>query len=404
MNKSRPTVWLACLLGAFGTLPAQEVKSPPVESSWLAHGFTAAQREEIRTAFRMGIEKKFIPGGALLIVHKGEPVFREAFGLADLETKRPFTVADPCRIASLTKPHTSTLLALLVEQGKLAWDDPVDKYLPYFAGVTVRGKGPATRSPRIRELLSHTAGFPGQPAIDSGKWKIKTDGTIADTVEDLPRQGLATEPGSVFAYTGLGYMVAGRIAEIITGREFGALMSEKLLAPIGAATATFFPSAELQAKMPIPYDRGSGEFVKIDVVKRAEIAGNFPNPAGRLISTLDDVGKFLSLHRNRGIAGGQRLLAAESLKALYRAQPATGPNGYGLGFNVLKVDADGVGVRIRHTGASGTFAQLDFENDFYFVILTQVPQTQTQPFRDRLLRAINSVFAPESAAKGAGKK
>lgn len=397
---------LVCLLVTPDAPAAQEKTSPAVEQAWLDHGFTAAQREEIRAAFRWGIERKFVPGGSLLIFHRGDAVLREAFGLADLEAKRPFTVADPCRIASITKPHTATLLALLVEQGKLAWDDPVDKHLPYFKGVTVRGREAAVRSPRIRELLSHTAGFPGQPAIDSGKWTVKSDGTLADAVQDLPRQGLAAEPGTVYAYTGLGYMVAGRIAEVITGLEFGALMAERLLAPMGATTATFYPSAELQAKIPTPYQRKDGEFVKLDLARRADAAGNFPNPAGRLISTLDDVGRFLLLHRNRGVADGRRLLAAGSLAALYRAQPNTGagPNGYGLGFNVLKTDANGVGVRIRHTGASGTFAQLDFEHDFFFVILTQVPQTQTQPFRDRLLPAIYAVFAPGDVTRRAVRK
>jgi CubicO group peptidase (beta-lactamase class C family) len=117
--------------------------------------------------------------GALLIIHRGEPVFREGFGVASLENGKPFTIDAPSRIASVTKPHTSTLIAMLVEQGKLAWDDPVDKYLPTFAGIAVRDKGPATRTPKIRELLSHTAGFPGQPAIDSGRWKIKTTCTLA---------------------------------------------------------------------------------------------------------------------------------------------------------------------------------------------------------------------------------
>jgi hypothetical protein len=68
----------------------------------------------------------------------------------------------------------------------------------------VRGNGPATRSIKIRELLSPTAGFPGQAAIDAGQWRIKQDGTLADAVADLPQQGLATEPGTAYAYTGLG--------------------------------------------------------------------------------------------------------------------------------------------------------------------------------------------------------
>jgi len=86
------------------------------------------------------------------------------------------------------------------------------------------------------------------------------------------------------------------------------------------------------------------------------------------------------------------LVKPETLAALYERQPATGRTGYGLGFNVLKVNAKGEGVRIRHTGASGTFAQLDFENDLILVLLTQVPQVQTEPFRAGLLKTVGDIF------------
>jgi CubicO group peptidase (beta-lactamase class C family) len=391
--------WLVPVASADDQLAVSAVKDAKAEEAWARHGFTAAQRDSIRAALQRGIDQKFVPGGALLIIHRGEPVLREGFGVASLETANPFTIDAPCRIASLTKPHTSTLIAMLVEQGKLAWDDPVDKYLRSFAGIAVRDKGPATRRPKIRELLSHTAGFPGQPAIDSGRWKIKTTGTLADAVADLPAQGLATEPGTVYAYTGLGYMVAGRIAELVTGKEYGAHMQEMLLEPIGAKAATFYPSDELKARMPTAYERKGGEFVKLDPASRPRAAAAFPNPAGSLISTLDDVGQLLMLHRNRGQVNGKQLVKPESLQALYQPQPATGRTSYGLGFNVLKLNAKGDGVRVRHTGASGTFAHLDLENDLIFVLLTQVPQTQTQPFRDGLLKAIADVFAaPDSGA------
>jgi CubicO group peptidase (beta-lactamase class C family) len=91
------------------------------------------------------------------------------------------------------------------------------------------------------------------------------------------------------------------------------------------------------------------------------------------------------------MAVGNRVAAAATLRELYKPQPATGRQGYGLGFNVLKRGADGYGVRIRHTGAAGTLAELDFENDIGIVVLTQVPQNQTQPFRDRLMREIYAV-------------
>jgi len=169
------------------------------EKAWLSHGFTEAQRGSIRAACQWGIENKFVPGGALLLVHRGETVFREGFGVADLKTGRPFAADAPCRLASVTKPHTSTMMAMLAEQGKFAWDDPIDKYMPCFKDVKVRGKEAAARQPKIRELLSHTAGFAGKKALESGQWKIKSDGALKDAVEDLPRQGLAAEPGTVFA-------------------------------------------------------------------------------------------------------------------------------------------------------------------------------------------------------------
>jgi CubicO group peptidase (beta-lactamase class C family) len=387
---------LPCLLGGVSAddqVAASAVKDAKAEEAWLRHGFSAAQRDSIRATLQRGIDQKFVPGGALLIIHRGEPILREGFGVASLETGKLFTIDAPCRIASLTKPHTSTLIAMLVEQGKLSWDDPVEKYLPSFVGITVRDKGAAARAPKIRELLSHTAGFPGQPAIDAGRWKVKTTGTLADAVADLPTQGLAAQPGTVYAYTGLGYMVAGRIAELVTGKEYGALMQEMLLEPMGAKTATFYPPDELKARMPTAYERKDGEFVILDHASRPRAAAAFPNPAGSLISTLDDVGRLLLLHRNRGQVDGKQLVKPESLQALYQRQPATGRTGYGLGFNVLKVNARGEGIRVRHTGASGTFAQLDFENDLIVVLLTQVPQTQTQPFRDGLLKAIGDVFS-----------
>ncbi|MCX7011857.1 MAG: serine hydrolase [Candidatus Sumerlaeota bacterium] len=379
---------------AVGKTQPEAKKPDAVEQAWLDHGFTEAQREAIRAACRWGIENKFVPGGSLLLMHRGETVFREGFGVADLESGRPFAADLPCRIASITKPHTATMIAMLVEQGKFGWDDPIDKYLPYFAGVTVRDKGPAPRMPKIHELLSHTAGFAGKSAIESGKWEVKRDGSLEEAVKDFPRQGLAAEPGTVFAYTAMGYMVAARIAEVVTGKEYPALMEEMLLRPIGATTATFHPSEELEAKAPVAYDRPPSGLVAIDRSAMGAGMGSLINPAGSLISTLDDVGRFLLLHRNHGLVDGRRVVAAESLQRLYRPWRATAAAGYGLGFNVLKTGPDGVGVRIQHTGASGTLAQLDFERDYIVVLFTQVRGTRIGPFRDQVLKAIRSVFAP----------
>ena len=390
----------AFLVGTWGfsasAATSVSMADPAGERAWLAHNFTATQRDSLREVWRWGIAEKFVPGGAMLIVHRGEIVFREAFGVADLATGRPFTVDAPCRLASVTKPFTATLFARLVEEGRLAWDDPVDKYLPEFAALEVRGQGRAKRAPLIRELLSHTAGFPGTDERRAGTVDIPPESTLADVASVLARAGLVSQPGSGYAYSGFGYMVAGRVAEVATGREFSALLHEKLLAPIGADRAVFLPSATtaLRKLLPVMYDRTDGRLVPATAAGREDASMKFPNPGGGLVATLDDVGRFLCLHRDRGMAAGTPLLQPASLRALYTRQPATNREGYGFGFNLLHAGADGVADRVQHTGASGTLALIDFQRDLLVVVLTQVPTKQRQPFGNRINQAVAAIFPP----------
>ena len=396
----RPLATAAFLIGTWGLAAAAPTPAALAdaagEKAWLAHGFTAAQRDSLREVWRWGMAERFVPGGAMLIVHRGETVFREAFGVADLATGRPFTVDAPCRLASVTKPFTATLFARLVEAGWLAWDDPVDKFLPEFAKLEVRGQGRAKRAPLIRELLSHTAGFAGNDERRSGAVEISPGSTLAEVAATLARAGLVREPGSGYAYSGFGYMVAGRVAEVATGREFSALMHEQLVEPIGAGRAVFHSSAaaDLLARMPVMYDRIGGSLVPVAAAGREDAAVRFPNPGGGLVATLDDVGRLLRLHRDRGVAADTSLLLPASLRALYVRQAATNREGYGLGFNLLHAGADGVADRVQHGGASGTLALIDFQRDVFVVVLTQVPTKQRLPFGKRLSQAIDSIFPP----------
>src|SRR5262245_39917326 len=106
-NAQRLRSWLTANLteSPLTVGPAEQQRDAASERAVSRHGFSDEQREVIRTALRGGVERKFVPGGALLIIHQGEPVFREGFGLADMESQRPFTPDAPCRIASLTKLH-----------------------------------------------------------------------------------------------------------------------------------------------------------------------------------------------------------------------------------------------------------------------------------------------------------
>lgn len=393
----RSIVFLLLLASGFSSSSSAAEKSakesppdPKVEKSWIEHGRTAAERDRLRNIMKEGIERGLVPGGSVLVMHRGEVIFREAFGVADLKSKAPFTVEAPCRIASVTKPHTSTLIAMLVEDGLLKWDDPVDKHLPFFKGLKVRGAGEAKRTPVLSELLSHTAGFPGNVVTKAGDWPIRRDGTLGHVVEDIAAKGLVAQPGAAYAYTGLGYLVAGRIAEVVTGQEFAALMQKRLLDPIGAKDAGFRPAAEVRAKIPTPYERKAGKLELVDVATKMETAWDIPNPGGGLISTLDDVAKLALLHRNKGLVGDKRLVAEDSLRQLYKPQPGSRKAGYALGFHVEKLGSDGYGTRVRHVGASGPILEIDFENDLAVIVFTQVPQSAQ--LRDRVIQETYKIF------------
>jgi CubicO group peptidase (beta-lactamase class C family) len=356
---------------------------------------TDAQQEEILAAFQAGIDQKFIPGGALMLIHRGEVIMSEAFGVADLETQRPFLTSSPCRVASLTKPHTATLLVKLAAAGKVSLDVPVDTYLPEFKGIRVQGKGPAAEAPTLLQCLSHTAGFPGNNALKAGKFTVILDGELSDVIADLATKELVAEPGTRSAYSRLGYMTAGRVAEVVTGRPYPELLQTLLLKPLGAETATFTPSEAMRALMPVPYERTKAGFQP----RPGTGLGTAINPGGSLVSTLGQVARLLLMHRNKGRIGTQEFIPAKLLAKMYQPQPSTPGVGYGLGFNIMRRRADGTAARIRHTGASGTLAVIDFDQDLIIIVLTQVPQQQTNRWRNRLMQTINGVF-PRSTNRG----
>jgi arylsulfatase A-like enzyme/CubicO group peptidase (beta-lactamase class C family) len=370
----------------------QQQQAALPQGEWELHGFNAQQREQIRAAFQSGIDRKFIPGGALMLLHEGEVVLSEAFGVADLESGRPFRTSSPCRIASLTKPHTATLLVKLAAEGKVTLDAPVNMWLPEFNDVRVRGAGTTTTAPTLLQCLSHTAGFPGNNALKSGKFSVKLNGDLSDVIADLATKELVAEPGTRYAYSRLGYMTAGRVAEVVTGRPFPELMESLLLKPLGAKVATFIPSTDVLDRMPVPYERTKSGFH----LREGRGLGTAINPGGSLVSNLDNVARLLLLHRNGGRIGTHPFLSADLLKQMYRSQPSTPGAGYGLGFNIMKRFPDGTAARIRHTGASGTLGIIDFERDLLIIVLTQVPQQQTLRWRNALVEKINDVF-PRSA-------
>lgn len=378
---------LISVLSIFLICVSAHATSPVPTGDWKAHGLDESHRNKIRAAFQKGIDGKFIPGGSLTIIHKGEIILKEGFGVADLESKEPFDANAPCRIASLTKPHTTTTIALLAEKGLLSFSDPLSKYIPAFKKLKVRGNAGYAKPITLAMCLSHTAGFASNNELKAGKLNLNWNGSLEEVVDELATKDLFYEPATSYGYGRLGYMAAARVAEIVTGKPFEQVMTDELFAPLGSTESTF-DYESMKDQIPTPYVRTKSGFQE----RTGEPMGTVINPGGSLIATSDNVARLLLLHRNRGKVDGKRIVSEEILQQMYQSQPGRGKAKYGFGFNILAQRADGSTSRIQHTGASGTIGIIDFDLDLIVISLTQVPQVQTNKWRGPMLKTIFDTF------------
>lgn len=354
--------------------------------TWLDHGFTKQQRRQIgrhlATCDKVG-ENGGVAGGAFALYHRGDLVFKKAFGQSNRDKGTEFTTRDPVRLASASKPITATVIMMLHDRGYLDVDEPISTYLEEFQGVRLRGKGKAKRAPTVREMLTHMGGLPANRDVDDDRRASLFSSGTETLVRATTRFGLAYEPGEDEIYSGVGFIIAARAAEVVMGgRDFEQIMKEVLLDPLGMTSTTFRATEDIVARMPVLYSLQEGTFVaEADLPVEG---GDSPiNPAGGLLSNLDDMALFYGLHANQGIHEGKRYMGAEALADMYVAHSRSGE--HGLGFNVeFTNDGEHTG-RVMHGGKSGVYAWLDFENELVGILLAQTDTTGNRDFRFKLV-------------------
>ena len=326
-----------------------------------SHGVTKKQVDLLSESLRQAVDQQQVAGCSLIVVHKGETVFREAFGHADLESKRPFTTNELLPIASVSKPFLATVLMSLVEQDKLKLDDPVEKYLTEFKGIKVKGSQSPARKMTIRHLLSHTAGFWGNKNITPEKMDLIRNfkRPLAEAVELIAEYDLVYEPGTRWTYSGTGYCVAGRVAEVVLGQSLEEIASDALFRPLGLNRTTYVPSKVVRKTVPISYLRIDGKLQRQrSVAEVAEI--RFILPGGSLFTTLDELAVFGQMHLNDGVYNGKRILSEESVNEMRRLQAPDRPQrSYGLGWFRGDVSSSGLADQVFHGGALGAHFRID---------------------------------------------
>ena len=292
------------------------------------------------------VDKHELAGAVALVIDKEKVLSVEAVGFADVAGRQVMKADAMFWIASQTKPMTATAVMMLVDEGKVALDDAVGKYLPEFRSQMVvaemDGDHALLRRPAhpitIREVLSHMSGMPFQSALETPTHDIVP---LAALVRSYAITPLVTEPGTRYQYSSAGINIAGRIIEVVSGMKYEDFMQQRLFNPLGMKDTTFWPTKSQSRRVAKSYRPDAtktnlGEFqISQLAYPLSDRTRRFPIPAGGLFSTAQDTARFCQMLLNGGEWIGRRYVSEAAFKELVKRQtPASVKDSYGLCFTV----------------------------------------------------------------------
>lgn len=356
--------------------------------------------DELTDAFEDQVQAGRIPGAVLWVCHKGATVLQTTLGVLDPARSVPMPLNAIFRIYSMTKPITSVAVLMLLEEGLIALDEPVRKYLPEFTNLkvgveepssagTVLVLQPATSEMTVRDLLRHTSGLTygtfekslvKDEYIKSGVESRKLNNQ--DFVKKLAELPLAYQPGTTWEYS-RATDVLGALVERKSGLTLGQFFTTRIFAPLGMVDTGFFVPGDETARLAEPFalDPETQAPVRVIDVRRPP---NFESGGGGLVSTLADYIAFQSMLRNKGILGDVRLLRTETVEMMTRDHLGSisrglfylpGPDyGFGLGVAVRLRSSD-AGQRGEYCwgGVAGTYQWVDPAREVAAILLIQAP-------------------------------
>ena len=296
-----------------------------------------------------------VPAASVAVMQNGE-VFATAHGLLSKATGVEATTEAVFQIGSITKLWTTSLAMQLVDEGRLGLDEPVRAYLPEFRVADEQASAAIT----VRQLMTHTAGFGGDVFTDTGYG----DDCVEKYVTSLAGQDQLFPPGEYHSYNNAGFVVLGRIIEVLRGRSFDQCLKEHLIGPLKlthAATGPYEAILHRAAVGHVRLDEGAEpEPASVWALQRST------GPAGSMFAmSASDLMVFATMHLDGGSApDGSRLLSERATRAIQGAQvtlPRIGTcdQAWGLGWAIYNLD--GGGQVIGHDGATigqGAFFRL----------------------------------------------
>ena len=333
-----------------------------------ALGFDSAALAVAATYLRAEVDSNAFPGAVLAVGRHGRLALLAAVGQYGVGEKKPVTAATVYDLASLTKVvGLTTACMLLVDDGKLALDAPVQRYLPAF-------QGPAKEEVTVRELLTHTSGLPDWRPL------YRETATRAEALALVDTTPLRAPPGERYVYSDLGAMVLMQVVEAIAREPLDSFLASRVFGPLGMAATRYVPPPSWW-RMTAPTEEDTtfrhrmlrGEVNDANAGRLDGISGH----AG-LFSNAGDLSRFAAMLLNGGALDSLQLIHSETVAEFTRRQDLPRGSSRALGWDTPdepRPASSSAGTRLSarafgHTGHTGTSMWMDPDRDLFIILLT----------------------------------
>ncbi|MCP4659718.1 MAG: serine hydrolase [bacterium] len=352
---------------------------PPLqpERPWVAMA-------EVDSVLDRFLAQKAFPGGVVAVGSRGALVHLRPFGRLSYDEDSPAVTADTIYdLASLTKVvATTTMAMILVDEGRLDLDKPVQDFLPRF-------QGPGKEAVTVRHLLTHSSGLDWWGPLYE---EIRGKAAYLDRIQAMD---LVYEPGTRSKYSDLGVTLLGAILERVAGRPLDAFVRERVFEPLGMTDTLFRPGPDrLERIAPTEHDPWRGRMIRGEVHDENAFAMGGVAPHAGLFGTAPDLARFAQMLLNGGVLEHERIVSRETAETFTRRAGIPGSS-RALGWDTKSPEKSSAGSLFSsrsfgHTGFTGTSIWIDPERELFVILLTN----RVHPTREnQLIRQVRPAVA-----------
>jgi CubicO group peptidase (beta-lactamase class C family) len=391
-------------------------------------GLSTQRLKRVAELVQRHIDAGSFSGAVTLVARNGRIVYHEAAGTMDLETKKPMSKDAVFRIMSMTKPVIGVATMMMIEDGKVHLQDPISKFIPEWANMTVAvpqptsGGGPgggavplaggngAAAEPRyytvpverpvtVRDLLTHVGGLVSGPMSGAAARAVaaKPNETLADYIPRLGKVPLEFQPGTRWAYSATAaFDTLSRVVEITSGMTIDKFVKQRILDPLGMKDTTYIVPTGNPRLVKLYSHTGEGLKPAPDPVF---MNGVYFSGGGGLVSTVLDYAQFALMLANDGELNGVRLLSPRAvglMDSVFAPDTLPGrPRGesFGLSMRVVNDPAARNSFLTEGSfgwsGAFGTHFWVDRKEKLVAIVMTQTPNREfLSDFENMVMQAV----------------